>query len=97
MIKRFFLIIVIFAVVVLLGVFYVWERATALQLTIVLGKKEKELNTIQNRIDSLRLEYLNLTSVIRIEKIAKGKLKMRYPTSKEVRYIIENRYQRTGK
>ena len=42
MIKRFFLIIVIFAVVVLLGVFYVWERATALQLTIVLGKKEKE-------------------------------------------------------
>lgn len=89
MIKRFFFIVLTFAAVVLLLLFYVWERATALQLTLVLAQKEKKLDGIQNKIEKLRLEFLNLTSVMRIEKIAKEKLKMRYPTSEEIRYIIE--------
>ncbi|MCK4576868.1 cell division protein FtsL [candidate division WOR-3 bacterium] len=87
MIKIFSFIIFIFAVLVLLSLFYVWERATALQLTLLLSKEEKELDIIQNRIEKLRLEYLNLSSVIRIEKIAKEQLNMRYPTSKEIRYL----------
>ncbi|TES93683.1 MAG: cell division protein FtsL [Candidatus Cloacimonadota bacterium] len=91
MIRRLFFIILTFAAVVLLLLFYVWERAAALQLTLVLAQKEKKLDGIQNKIEKLRLEFLNLTSVMRIEKIAKEKLKMRYPTSKEVRYIMEKR------
>jgi cell division protein FtsL len=86
-IKKFFFILLVFFAVVLLGIFYVWERATAVQLTLLLSKKEKELDTVQNKIEKLRLEYLDLSSVIRIERIAKEQLHMKYPSSKEIRYI----------
>jgi cell division protein FtsL len=85
--KVFFFILLIFIGFVLLGVFYVWERATAVQLTLVLSKKEKKLDILQNQVEHIRLEYLTLTSIIRIEKIAKEQLNMRYPSTKEIRYI----------
>jgi len=89
MIKKVFVVILLFAVVVLLGLFYVWERATAFQLTLVLSNKEKKLDKTLSRVEKLRLEYSNLTSVLRVEKIAKEQLNMRYPKSKELKYIIE--------
>lgn len=88
MIKKVFLFVFIFSAIVLLALFYVWERATAFQLTLVLAEKKRNLETIQNSVDSLRLEYLDISSVIRIEGIAKEKLGMRYPKSGEVRYVI---------
>ncbi len=87
MIKRFLLVVLIFVGVVLLGIFYVWERATSMQLTLLLAKEEKQLEIIEGKIEHLRMEYLKLTSVIRIEQIAKEQLGMRYPSSKEIRYI----------
>lgn len=91
MIKIFFIIILIFGVLVLLLLFYVWERVTAMQLTLVLAEKQRKSENVKNVVEKLRLEYLKLTSVSRIERIAKDELKMQYPTSKEVRYIIEDR------
>ena len=87
-IKEFFFIVAVFIIAVLLLLFYVWERATAMQLTLILNKTEEKLEDIQDRIDKIRLEYLELTSVTRIERIAKEELKMRYPTSKETKYFI---------
>jgi cell division protein FtsL len=87
-IKEFFFIIAVFVIVVSLLLFYVWERATAMQLTLILNKTEEKLEDIQDRIDKIRLEYLELTSVTRIERIAKEELNMRYPTSKEMKYFI---------
>ncbi len=90
MIKRILVVVLLFSIIVLLALFYVWERATAFQLTLVLSKKEKKMEKTMSRVRKLRLEYLNLTSVLRIEKIAKEQLNMRYPSSKEIKYVIEN-------
>ncbi|OQX53298.1 MAG: cell division protein FtsL [Candidatus Cloacimonas sp. 4484_209] len=86
-IKRFFVIFFVFLIVVLLGIFYVWERATAIQLTRILAKKQTKLAQLKDEVEKLKLTYLNLTSVLRIEKIAKEQLKMKYPNSKEIKYI----------
>lgn len=77
----------ILAGIVSVFLFYVWERATALQLTLILAKEEKELEVLEHQVERLHMEYLKLTSVIRIEEIAREQLAMRYPSSKEIRYI----------
>ena len=87
MIKRLLAVLLRLVGVVLLGLFYVWERATSMQLTLLLAKEEKRLEVMEGKIEELRMDYLHLTSVIRIEEIAKSQLNMRYPTSKEIRYI----------
>lgn len=87
MIKSLFFVILTLIVVVSLLLFYVWERATSMQLTIVLDNKKEKLEKIEAELDSLHFEYLDLTSIIRIERIAKEKLNMRYPKNEEVRYI----------
>ncbi len=79
--------IMILAGIVSVFLFYVWERATALQLTLILAKEEKELDALESQVEQLNMEYLKLTSVMRIEKIAREQLYMRYPQSKEIRYI----------
>lgn len=87
MIKRFLLMILILAAIVCVFLFYVWERATSLQLTLILAKEEKQLELLENQVEELNMEYLKLTSVIRIEEIAREQLGMRYPSSKEIQYI----------
>lgn len=79
--------IFVLAGIVSIFLFYVWERATALQLTLILAKEEKELEMLEHQVEQLHMEYLKLTSVMRIEEIAKEKLQMRYPHSTEIRYI----------
>jgi cell division protein FtsL len=87
MIKRFLLMIFILAGIVSVFLFYVWERATSLQLTLILAKEQKKLELLENQVEELHMEYLKLTSVIRIERIAREQLGMRYPSSKEIQYI----------
>jgi cell division protein FtsL len=87
MIKRFLILIFILAGIVSVFLFYVWERATALQLTLILAKEEKELELLESQVEQLHMDYLRLTSVIRIEEIARTQFGMRYPSSKEIRYI----------
>jgi cell division protein FtsL len=91
MIKALCFVILTLIIVVSLLLFYVWERATSMQLTIVLDNKKEKLEKMRAELDSLHLEYLDLTSIIRIERIAKEKLNMRYPKNKEVRFINRQR------
>jgi cell division protein FtsL len=87
MIRRLLAVLLMLVGVVLLGLFYVWERATSMQLTLLLAKEEKKLEVMEGKIEELRMDYLQLTSVIRVEEIAREQLGMRYPTGKEIRYI----------
>lgn len=69
---------VVFFLIVGIVVFYVWERVTAVRLTIQLQEKRDELNALENELNSLKIQLSSLSSGQRLEPLAR-KLGMRYP------------------
>ena len=59
-------------------IFYVWERVTAVRLTILLEERREEVAALENELNSLRIQLSSLSSSKRLEPLAKS-LGMRYP------------------
>ncbi len=76
--KTIFLYLLVFFLIVGVIVFYVWERVTAVRLTIQLEEKREELNSLDNELNSLKIQLSRLSSRKRLEPLAKN-LGMKYP------------------
>ncbi len=68
----------VFFVIVGLVVFYVWERVTAVRLTIQLEERREELSSLENELNLLKIQLSSVSSRKRLEPLAK-KLGMRNP------------------
>jgi cell division protein FtsL len=73
-----------FFFIVSLAVFYVWERFTAVELTIRLERLKEEIVTLENTTKKLEIEKTSLSSHKRIERIALTELGLKYPANDQI-------------
>lgn len=76
--RSIFFYLSVFFLIVGLVVFYVWERVTAVRLTIQLEERREELNSLENELNSLKIQLSSVSSRKKLEPLAK-KLGMRNP------------------
>lgn len=74
----------LFFFAVSLAVFYVWERITAMELTIRVEGLKDEILSVENAAKRLEIEKTVLSSRSRIERIATDRLGLRYPETREI-------------
>ena len=70
--------LLLFFLTVGIVVFYVWERVTAVRLTILSEKMREEVTALENELNSLKIQLSSLSSSKRLEPLAKS-LGMTYP------------------
>jgi len=66
------------------AVFYVWERITALELTISVEELKDEILSVENAAKRLEIEKTVLSSRSRIERIAVDRLGLRFPATDQI-------------
>ncbi|MFQ5906742.1 MAG: cell division protein FtsL [bacterium] len=66
------------------AVFYVWERITAVELTMRIQRLRDELLRVENETKRLEIEKSKLSSRRRIERIARKRIGMVYPMSRDI-------------
>ena len=81
--SRVFAILLLFFAVSL-AVFYVWERFTAVELTIWVEELKDEILSVENAAKKLEIERTVLSSRSRIERIAVDQLGLRFPATDEI-------------
>lgn len=74
----------LFFFAVSVAVFYVWERIAAVELTMRIQKLKDELLKVENETKRLEMKKSILSARGRIERIAREKIGMRYPRSKDI-------------
>ena len=65
---------------------YIWQFTIIVEKKFMLSKLKKEKLELQKRLSQLELVYNKLSSVSRVEKIAKTKLNMVYP--KKIHFLV---------
>jgi len=76
--------IFLFLFAVSLAVFYVWERFTAMELTIRVEELKEEVLRVENAAKKLEIERTVLSSRSRIERIAADRLGLKFPATDEI-------------
>ena len=80
---------VLFAIVTFLisSLFYVWARYESTHLTFDLSKISSQQKNLLDAKRSLTIEINNLSSLDRVEKIARKKFGLKEPSTKQIIYL----------
>ncbi len=70
--------------------FYVWERISAVQLTIRIEKLKEEVASLENDVKRLEIRKTELSAHRRIESVAREKLGLRYPKQSEIVLVTKD-------
>jgi cell division protein FtsL len=70
--------------------FYVWERISAVQLTIRIEKLKEDVASLENEVKRLEIRKTELSAHRRIESVAREKLGLRYPKQGEIVFVTKD-------
>ena len=77
------------AVVGIILTLYIWNSAVIDRLTVEVGVLEKRLNQLKIERHELETRYNRLTSIEHIGRVAREKLKMKFPDRRTKPVIVE--------
>ncbi len=80
--------ILIIAGIFILSFLYLYLHSVTIQLTLRLDEKQKELSSIDDEVEELRVGIARLLSYPRIEEVAL-QIGFRYPSAKEIIVIYD--------
>jgi len=80
--------ILLFFLAVSVAFFYVWERVTAVELTIRIERLKEEVLSAANEVKKLEIRKSELSSHKRIESIARDELSLKHPSAREIVVVM---------
>jgi cell division protein FtsL len=78
----------LFFLAVSVAFLYVWERVSAVELTIRIERLRDEVMSVQNEVKRLEIRKSELSSHQRIERIAREDLGLKHPTPHETVIVM---------
>lgn len=81
----------LFFLLVAVGFFYVWQRVSAVELTITIERLKEDVLSAGNEVKRLEIERSELSSHKRIERIAREQLGLKYPGPQEIVVVMPDR------